>query len=131
MLQILTVCAKSDYLFVKYEYLAVEYFPNLWRWGPYLQTCLWEKLSLSKPFPLWYTIRIGLNLRGSMEYSMRAISGSDLGQILPNIWTALLFRIHPRSWNLLKLIQVLVCWWHPEIWKQTFQALLHWMGRPY
>ncbi len=29
-----------------------------------------------------------INFRGSMEYSMRAMSGSDLGQTLPNIWTA-------------------------------------------
>ncbi len=28
------------------------------------------------------------NLRGSIEYSMWAMSGSDLGQILANIWTA-------------------------------------------
>ncbi len=33
------------------------------------------------------TIFLYINSRGSMEYFMWAIPGSDLGQILPHIWT--------------------------------------------
>ncbi len=55
----------------------------------YLQRCLWGnnmgKLKLSQiPYPVAH---LYINLRGSREYTIWAISGSDLGQITPNIWT--------------------------------------------
>ncbi len=43
----------------------------------------WGNSSNPESYALWYTI----NSRGSMEYFMWAIPGSDLGQILPHIWT--------------------------------------------
>ncbi len=42
----------------------------------------WENSSNPDLYVLWY-----INSRPSMEYFMWAISGSDLGQILPHIWT--------------------------------------------
>ncbi len=58
-------------------------WPMYQRWGPYLQTCLWEfnmgKLKFCRIiFPLVY-----MKFRGSNKYSMWEISGSDLGQISP------------------------------------------------
>ncbi len=48
----------------------------------------WEHSSSPESYALWYTNRGRyIKFRGSMEYFMWAISGSDLGQISPIIWT--------------------------------------------